>query len=104
MPDDELVRAYQRADVFCMPGTAELQSLATMGAMALPHLAGPGVDGFRYPPGNVAVLAAALGEVLRDRSVTVSMGRASREKIAAHNTGHTLTAFEEVYVAADAAV
>lgn len=51
--EDELVEAYARAAVFCMPGTAELQSLATLeamasgtpvvaaDAMALPHLVRP---------------------------------------------------------------
>ncbi|WP_279579901.1 glycosyltransferase [Fodinicola feengrottensis] len=52
--DDELTAAYARCDVFCMPSTAELQSLVTMeamaagkpvvaaNAMALPHLVRPG--------------------------------------------------------------
>ncbi|HKU11373.1 MAG TPA: glycosyltransferase, partial [Sinomonas sp.] len=34
VPDDELREAYLRADVFCMPGTAELQSLVTLEAMS----------------------------------------------------------------------
>ncbi|CAM3320343.1 glycosyltransferase [Kibdelosporangium persicum] len=107
--DEELVRAYQRADLFCMPGTAELQSLATMeamaaglpvvvaDAMALPHLVEPGVNGFRYPPGNVALLAVAIDEVFRDPSVTAAMGEASREMIAVHDIGRTLATFEDVY-------
>ncbi|SMD24100.1 glycosyltransferase [Kibdelosporangium aridum] len=107
--DEELVRAYQRADLFCMPGTAELQSLATMeamaaglpvvaaDAMALPHLVDPGVNGFRFPPGNVAVLAAAIDEVFRDPAVTAAMGRASREMIESHDIGRTLSTFEDVY-------
>ena len=32
--EEELLAAYARADVFCMPGIAELQSLATLEAMA----------------------------------------------------------------------
>ncbi|MCE7006812.1 glycosyltransferase [Kibdelosporangium philippinense] len=109
--DEELVRAYQRADLFCMPGTAELQSLATMeamaaglpvvvaDAMALPHLCDPGVNGFRFPPGNVAILAAAIDEVFRDPALTAAMGSASRQMIEHHDIGRTLTTFEDVYCA-----
>jgi glycosyltransferase involved in cell wall biosynthesis len=108
--DEELVEAYQRADLFCMPGTAELQSLATMeamaaglpvvaaDAMALPHLVQAGVNGFRYPPGNVVILAAAIAEVFRNPATAVAMGRASREMIAAHDIHGTLDAFEDVYL------
>ena len=37
VPEDELVAAYARAAVFCMPGIAELQSLVTLEAMASSH-------------------------------------------------------------------
>jgi glycosyltransferase involved in cell wall biosynthesis len=108
--DAELVEAYQRADLFCMPGTAELQSLATMeamaaglpvvaaDAMALPHLVQPGVNGFRYPPGNVVILAAAIAEVFRNPASAVAMGQASREMIAGHDIHGTLDAFEDAYL------
>jgi len=55
--DEELRTAYIRADLFCMPGTAELQSLVTLeamsastpvvlaDAMALPHLVRDGENG-----------------------------------------------------------
>jgi glycosyltransferase involved in cell wall biosynthesis len=107
--DHDLVAAYQRADVFCMPGTAELQSLATMeamaaglpviaaNAMALPHLVHPGVNGFLYPPGNVPLLAAALAELADDPSGRAAMGEASRKFIAGHDIQHTLDAFEDLY-------
>ena len=109
VPDDELVAAYQRADVFCMPGTAELQSLATMeamaaglpvvaaDAMALPHLARPGVNGFLYPPGNVTLLAAALVALVDHPIARAVMGRASRKIIAEHDIRHTLDDFEGLY-------
>jgi glycosyltransferase involved in cell wall biosynthesis len=110
--DAELVQAYQRCDLFCMPGTAELQSLATMeamaaglpvvaaDAMALPHLVHPGVNGFRFPPGNVAILAAAISEVFRNPGTAAAMGRASRQMIAAHDIDRTLEEFESVYIKA----
>ncbi|WP_236791831.1 glycosyltransferase [Amycolatopsis sp. GM8] len=107
--EDELVRAYQSCAVFCMPGTAELQSLATMeamaagkpvvaaDAMALPHLVQPGRNGWLYQPGDVAGLTRALGDVLSDRAVRDTMGRVSSDLIAAHDIQNTLARFEELY-------
>jgi glycosyltransferase involved in cell wall biosynthesis len=107
--DDELVRAYQHSDVFCMPGTAELQSLATMeamaagrpvvaaDAMALPHLVRPGVNGFLYPPGDVDQLARCLTELARDTTNREAMGHASRKIIAGHEIERTLDIFDGLY-------
>lgn len=107
--DEDLVRAYRRANVFCMPGTAELQSLATMeamsaglpvvaaDAMALPHLVHHGVNGFLYPPGDIGELAARLAELTQSQQARVEMGDAGRRIIAGHEIGHTLTAFGELY-------
>jgi glycosyltransferase involved in cell wall biosynthesis/drug/metabolite transporter (DMT)-like permease len=108
--DEDLVRAYQRCDVFCMPGTAELQSLATMeamaagkpvvaaDAMALPHLVHPGRNGWLYQPGDVTGLARSLADALSDAETRTAMGKASRELIAAHDIEHTLDAFERLYL------
>jgi glycosyltransferase involved in cell wall biosynthesis len=107
--DQELVRAYQGADVFCMPGTAELQSLATMeamaaglpviaaDAMALPHLVQPGINGMLYQPGHVEQLAAAISELAADPTARAALGRGSRRVIAAHDIDDTLDAFEDIY-------
>jgi glycosyltransferase involved in cell wall biosynthesis len=108
--DEDLVAAYRNADVFCMPGTAELQSLATMeamaaglpviaaDAMALPHLVRPGVNGLLYPPGDVEQVAAAIALLAADPVTRADMGRAGRQAIAGHNLGKTLDAFEGVYL------
>jgi glycosyltransferase involved in cell wall biosynthesis len=110
VPDEELVRAYRRCDVFCMPGTAELQSLATMeamaagkpvvaaNAMALPHLVRPGRNGWLYPPGDVTELARLIADILTDEQTTTAMGKASLELIAAHDLGSTVDQFERVYL------
>ncbi|MET9002033.1 glycosyltransferase [Amycolatopsis sp. NPDC004169] len=109
VPDAELVRAYRRCAVFCMPGTAELQSLVTMeamaagkpvvaaDAMALPHLVRPGRNGRLYPPGDPAALAAQLTAVLADEPARAAMGRASLDLIAAHDLESTVDAFAGVY-------
>jgi glycosyltransferase involved in cell wall biosynthesis len=107
--EDALIAAYQRADVFCMPGVAELQSLATMDAlaagkpvvaadaMALPHLVRPGQTGWLYPPGDVAALADRLRRLLEDAPARLSMGTAGRALIAEHSIEKTLDRFESLY-------
>ncbi|MFI7581288.1 glycosyltransferase [Kocuria kalidii] len=110
VPDDELRAAYLRADVFCQPGTAELQSLVTLEAMAasrpvvladaqaLPHLAENGVNGWLFTPGDAQDLAHRLALVLgappeeRER-----MGRESRHKVAQHSFPRTLETFLRIY-------
>ena len=107
--EDELLQAYAGAAVFCMPGVAELQSIATLeamaagtpvvaaDAMALPHLVRPGRNGWLYPPGDVPELSARLGALLRDPGLRRRMGAASRELVAAHAFENTLDTFESVY-------
>ncbi|HEX4721749.1 MAG TPA: glycosyltransferase [Pseudonocardiaceae bacterium] len=110
--DDELVDAYRRCAVFCMPGVAELQSLATMEAMAagrpvvaadavaLPHLVVPGYNGWLFPPGDVPALAYRLSELFRQPGALTRMGAASRELIARHDVAASLDRFETLYRAA----
>jgi glycosyltransferase involved in cell wall biosynthesis len=107
--EEALLDAYANADVFCMPGIAELQSLATMeamaagkpvvaaDAMALPHLVRPGRNGWLFQPGDVQGLADRLHGVLADPAMTARMGAASSELIAGHAIGSTLDKFEELY-------
>ncbi|HEX3780916.1 MAG TPA: glycosyltransferase [Pseudonocardiaceae bacterium] len=107
--DEQLRAAYARCSVFCMPGVAELQSLATMEAMAagkpvvaanavaLPHLVRPGDNGWLFEPGDVAGLAKALGAVLDTPETLARMGAASRRMIAKHDLGASLDAFDTLY-------
>ncbi|GAA3230055.1 hypothetical protein GCM10017691_22670 [Pseudonocardia petroleophila] len=107
--EDELVAAYQRASVFCMPGIAELQSLVTLeamaagtpvvaaNAMALPHLVRPGRNGWLYTPGDVPELTTRLATLVGDADMRRRMGAASRELVASHELGATLSTFEGIY-------
>ncbi|HKN96598.1 MAG TPA: glycosyltransferase [Pseudonocardiaceae bacterium] len=107
--ETELVAAYHRAAVFCMPGVAELQSLATMEAMAagrpvvvadavaLPHLVEPGRNGWLYPPGDVPALAGRLASVFDEPGALAAMGAASRELVERHDVRHSLATFEGLY-------
>ncbi len=107
--EEDLLEAYARAAVFCMPGVAELQSLATLeamaagtpvvaaDAMALPHLVRPGRNGWLYPPGDVTRLTARLATLLGDAGLRRRMGAASREIVTEHALGATLSTFEGLY-------
>lgn len=107
--DDELMSAYATADVFCMPGVSELQSIVTMeamavglpvvaaDAMALPHLVRPGTNGELFTPGDVDGLAGHLRTLLTDVALRERYGTAGRELIEAHTMGATLGIFEALY-------
>lgn len=112
--DDELRRAYIRADAFCQPGTAELQSLVSLEAMsaarpviladalALPHLIEEGRNGHLFTPGDVADLAAKLEDLFRrSPEERAEMGRHSRTMAQRHSQAKTMAAFEQLYRGAD---
>lgn len=108
--DAELRKAYITADVFCMPGTAELQSLVTLeamsastpvllaNAMALPHLVRDGENGYLFIPNDSDDLAAKLTRVfsLPDHELD-AMGKTSREMVESHGIARTLQTFEDIY-------
>jgi len=109
VPEDDLVEAYARAAVFCMPGIAELQSLVTLEAMAsatpviaahamaLPHLVRPGRNGWLYRPGDISELTAQLTTLLSDPALRRRMGAASRELVGEHAISATIDRFEGIY-------
>ena len=108
--DAELRKAYLKADVFCMPGTAELQSLVTLeamsastpvllaDAMALPHLVRDGENGYLFTPNDSDDLAAKLVRLfsLPDDELA-AMGKTSREMVENHSLERTLRTFEDIY-------
>ncbi|MEQ4520781.1 glycosyltransferase [Pseudarthrobacter sp. B907] len=108
--DEELRRAYLSADLFCMPGTAELQSLVTLeamsastpvvlaDAMALPHLVRDGENGFLFTPNDSDDLAAKIERVLSlPADERAAMGKASRNMVESHSIERTLQTFEDIY-------
>jgi phosphatidylinositol alpha 1,6-mannosyltransferase len=107
--EDDLVAAYARAAVFVMPGIAELQSIATLeamaagtpvlaaDAMALPHLVRPGRNGWLFTPGDVPELTARLATLLGDPALRRRMGAHSRELVGDHTARATLDTFEGIY-------
>jgi glycosyltransferase involved in cell wall biosynthesis len=108
--DDELREAYIKADLFCMPGTAELQSLVTLeamsastpvllaDAMALPHLVRDGENGYLFTPNDSDDLAAKITRVLKlPAEDLAAMGKASRCMVEPHSIQGTLQTFEDLY-------
>ncbi|SDT20549.1 glycosyltransferase [Microlunatus soli] len=114
--DEELLAAYGRASIFCMPGVAELQSLVTLeamsagkpvvaaNAMALPHLVQSGHNGWLYTPGDIGELALRLSTLVADPRLRERMGQHSRTMVSHHDFEATLDTFTEIYASAGAAV
>ena len=108
--DEELRALLSRASLFVIASIAELQSIATMEAMAsalpivaadavaLPHLVHDGENGYLFEPGNVDELAARLTDVLTAEPVEYErMQRASLDGVAIHDINRTLDTFEALY-------
>lgn len=108
--DEQLRETYIKADLFCMPGTAELQSLVTLeamsastpvllaDAMALPHLVRDGENGYLFTPNDSADLAAKMTRILQlPAAERAAMGQASRRMVEPHSIEGTLQTFEDLY-------
>ncbi|MFF1828084.1 glycosyltransferase [Paenarthrobacter sp. NPDC058040] len=108
--DEDLRAAYIKADIFCMPGTAELQSLVTLeamsastpvllaDAMALPHLVRDGENGYLFTPNDSTELAAKITKLVElPEDQLNAMGKVSREMVEPHSINGTLQTFEDLY-------
>lgn len=108
--DEELRQAYTRAAVFAMPSIAELQSIATMeamasglpvvaaDAMALPHLVHDGENGHLFRPGDARDLASKLERVLTLPQEELDvLKNASLRIVATHDIQTTISTFESLY-------
>lgn len=108
--DDELRNLYSQATVFVIASVAELQSIATMeamasglpvvaaDAMALPHLVHNDENGYLFTPGDANDLAEKLHRVLNATPAEYeAMQRASLEAVKVHDIESTLDTFEALY-------
>jgi glycosyltransferase involved in cell wall biosynthesis len=92
MVGDQLVAAYQAADVFVLPSLWEVLSIAALEAMACgkpmvvsnaggnPELVDEGKNGFVVPKRDSKALAEAVAKVLSDEKLRGKMSEASRLK------------------------
>ncbi len=108
--DQELPKAYERATLFAMPSIAELQSIATMeamasgrpvvaaDAMALPHLVHDGDNGYLFPPDDVNAFADRLLRVLTASQEELDrLSENSLHLIQSHDSDTTIKIFEGLY-------
>lgn len=110
IPDAELRATLTSASVFAMPSRAELQSIATMealasglpvvaaDAMALPHLVHSGVNGYLYQPGDIDELAGHLRTILTaSPDEILRLRKGALHTVEAHDIQRTLDIFEALY-------
>jgi glycosyltransferase involved in cell wall biosynthesis len=108
--EEELREKYTKASVFVIASIAELQSIATMealasglpvvgaNAMALPHLVHDGENGYLFSPGDAQELAEKLTQVLTAPAAEYErMQRSALKAVEAHDIQRTLTTFESLY-------
>lgn len=107
--DDDLISLYRLADIFAIPSEADLQSLATMEAMAvglpivaanayaLPELVHSEENGFLFSPGNSDEMARYLDNLLGNSEMRKSMGARSLEIVAQHDITIILDQWETLY-------
>jgi 1,2-diacylglycerol 3-alpha-glucosyltransferase len=109
VPDEDLPGLLNSADIFVMPSDAELQSIATLEAMAtgrpvlaanaraLPELVHDGVNGYLFEHGNPKEAARCLNELVGRREDWPAMGATSREIAVSHDLANTIRRYEELY-------
>jgi 1,2-diacylglycerol 3-alpha-glucosyltransferase len=115
VPGEDLPDLLNGAEVFAMPSEAELQSIATLEAMAcglpviaanaraLPELIEDGINGLLFEPGSPEAAAGALQRLLASPQLRAEMGLASQAKARKHGLGQTLLQYQEIYFQLEAA-
>jgi glycosyltransferase involved in cell wall biosynthesis len=101
--------------LFVMPSPAELQSLATLEAMAsgqpivaadagaLSELCHNGDNGYLFEVDDATGLAGHIARIISDPDLRLSMSRASLRIARTHELGHVIHRFEEIYAGVIAA-
>ncbi len=109
IPAEDLPGLLNSIDIFAMPSDAELQSIATLEAMAcgkpvlaanaraLPELVQDGVNGYLFEPGNAADAACRMAQLAHEHDCWADMGAASLARVSQHSIGDTVRRYEELY-------
>jgi glycosyltransferase involved in cell wall biosynthesis len=107
----DLPPLYNSADIFVMPSPEELQSIATLEAMAcgkpilaadaraLPELVKPGVNGYLFQACIPEDEAHQMEKIMNESDQWVAMGIASFERAQGHSLQSTIQHFEADYAA-----
>lgn len=107
--DEDLVELHKVGTVYCMPSPAELQSIATLEAMAsgqpivavdagaLRELCQNERNGYLTEQDNDEMIAEGFINILSDESLRVEMSQQSLEIARTHDLQTTLKTFEKIY-------
>lgn len=107
--DEDIVALHKVGTVFCMPSPAELQSIATLEAMAsgqpivavdagaLRELCQHERNGYLTEQDDDVMIAEGLQAILADESLRAEMAEQSLEIAKTHDLQTTLKRFEEIY-------
>jgi len=107
--DADLLALRRSSELFVIPSEADLQSLATMEAMAcglpvvaanayaLPELVHHEKNGFLFKRGDSAEMAHYMGVLIADADLRVRMGAESLKIITKHDRTQVLDQWEEIY-------
>ncbi|MEZ4620877.1 MAG: glycosyltransferase [Caldilineaceae bacterium] len=108
--DADLPQLLNSVDIFAMPSHAELQSIATLEAMAevvcrswlpmpapLPELVTPAINGALFAPRDPSAAVAAMERLLQQRTRWQEMGTASRTKAECHAHERVVTHYVQWY-------
>jgi 1,2-diacylglycerol 3-alpha-glucosyltransferase len=109
IPAEDLPGLLNSVDVFAMPSEAELQSIATLEAMAcgkpvlaanaraLPELVEDGVNGYLFAPGNAEDAARCIAQLADERERWPAMSAAGLARVSQHSVGDTVRRYTELY-------
>lgn len=107
--DDEIVALHRIGQVFCMPSPAELQSIATLEAMAsgqpvvaidagaLRELCQDGINGYLCRQDDDEQIAESLAKILASKTLRSKFSKASLKIASQHDLEYTLDQFEAIY-------
>ncbi len=107
--DEDLEALHKVGDVFCMPSPAELQSIATLEAMAsgqpvvavdagaLGELCQDQRNGYLCEQDDDVMIADGLIAILSDKKLREKMSKESLKIAKTHDLDTTLKRFEEIY-------
>lgn len=108
--DEDLALLQRLGTVFCMPSPAELQSIATLEAMAsgqpvvavdagaLKELCQDGRNGYLCHQDDIDAIAAALLKIVNDPTLRQKMSQESLAIAKTHDLQTTLDIFEKLYI------
>lgn len=109
VPEKDLPSLYSSADCFVIASYAELQSIATMEAMAsglpivaarvmaLPELVHDGENGYLFKQGDSYALAKNVLRILENPTLRKKMSENSLKIISKHTIENTIKKFEDLY-------